>query len=41
MKAVVAILMIFAIEESLAILIVPPVWKREEGQEKGQNEINR
>lgn len=34
MKAVVAILMIFAIEESLAILIVPPVWKREEGQKK-------
>lgn len=30
---VVAIL-IFAIEESLAILIVPPVWKRDEGQKK-------
>lgn len=34
MKAVAAILMIFAIEESLAILIVPPVWKRDEGQKK-------
>lgn len=33
MRAVVAIL-IFAIEESLAILIVPPVWKRDEGQKK-------
>lgn len=34
MKAVVAILMIFAIEKSLAILIVPLVWKRDEGQKK-------
>lgn len=34
MKAVAAILMIFTIEESLAILIVPLVWKRDEGYKK-------
>lgn len=43
LKAVVAML-IFAFEQFLAILIVPPAWKRDEGQKKkkkNQNEIKR
>lgn len=41
LKAVVAML-IFAFEQFLAIVIVPPAWKRDEGQKKkNQNEIKR
>lgn len=35
--------MLFAFGQSLAILFVPPAWKKDEGKKKkkGQNEIER